>query len=413
MADPQNSRKFANGRKKDDSQRNSENQRKINSPRKSYSRRNNDSERKMDSQRKFGRNERYKLNEQNKKENEKAEKPGRRSVSLPPLAQQRTPRSESRVPGWHKRPWSLEPSSEAKRKPTSRNHGNEKLRFKPQITKHNDVWAIYGTTPKLVSPYRPESSFSMKSDRTSRPSSGTSRIQEWRKNTEAAYDTVSQRSLRANKIVHKFVSITSRFERDAEKAKKERERKNKETREKFMKDLKQSRKDFAMRNYKRVEQQFVTPKVLEYEKDIRDGYGLPQNVLIDVDYPKFKKKPRYSGGSSSTSQKKHSQLPESTKYGLKTDEKTTPRNPKKSHDARSASRQKEYQELYRIYCVPGNSRIKDWAREDNAALAIAHNRRSKPAERRRPDVSTFRLNAYRSPYAVSGIRSTQRTAFVY
>lgn len=291
----------------------------------------------------------------------------RRSVSLPPIKKERTPRSDRQVAGWHKRPRSLEPSTDDNSKKQSRNTHRKPDLFTPQTTTQQDVWTIYNAKPRLVTPYRPESSLSMGKARTSRPPSSNSRISEWRRDTEAAYDTVSQRNLRANNLVKKLVSITSKFDREAERDKRERERKNREAREKFMKDLKQRRREFAIKNYKRVDQQFVTPKVLEYEKDRRNSYGLPQNLLIDVDYPKVKKKPN----SSKTTQK-HSQVPPSTKYGLKTDEKSQQaktNSPRRSHD-RSPSRQKNYQELYKIYCLPGNSRIKDWTKEGNASLAI-------------------------------------------
>lgn len=329
-----------------------------------------------DSKRKSGRTSNDPGKVSVRKENGETIKPGRRSVSLPPIKTERTPRSDRRVAGWHKRPRSLEPSTDDSRKKQSRNtHRNPDL-FKPQTTTQQDVWTIYNAKPRLVTPYRPESSLSMGKARTSRPPSSNSRISEWRRDTEAAYDTVSQRNLRANNLVKKLVSITSKFDREAERDKRERERKNREAREKFMKDLKQRRREFAIKNYKRVDQQFVTPKVLEYEKDRRNSYGLPQNLLIDVDYPKVKKKPFLSNSSKTT--QKHSQVPPSTKYGLKTDEKSQQaktNSPRRSHD-RSPSRQKNYQELYKIYCLPGNSRIKDWTKEGNASLAIGRNEKN-------------------------------------
>lgn len=361
-----------------------------------------------DSKRKSGRTSKDPGKVSPRKENGETQKPGRRSVSLPPIKKERTPRSDSRVTGWHKRTRSLEPSADDNRKRQSRNtHG----RFTPQTTTQQDVWTIYNAKPRLVTPYRPESSLSMGKARTSRPNSSSSRISEWRKDTEAAYDTVSQRNLRANNLVKKFVTITSIFDREAEKNKRERERKNREAREKFIKDLKERRREFAMKNYKRVDQQFVSPKVLEYEKDRRNSYGLPQNLLIDVDYPKVKKKPN----SSKTSTQKHSQLPPSTKYGLKTDEKSQQaktNSPRRSHD-RSPSRQKNYQELYKIYCLPGNSRIKDWTKEGNASLAIAYSRRSNHADKARPSLlPSLRMDAYKSPYANSNYRS-HRTVQAY
>lgn len=367
-----------------------------------------------DSKRKSGRTLKDSGKVSARKENGETPKPGRRSVSLPPIKKERTPRSDGRVAGWHKRPRSLEPSADDNRKKQSRNtHGKLGL-FTPQTTTQQDVWTIYNAKPRLVTPYRPESSLSMGKARASRPTSSSSRISEWRRDTEAAYDTVSQRNLRANNLVKKFVLITSKFDREAERDKRERERKNREAREKFMKDLKQRRREFAIKNYKRVDQQFVTPKVLEYEKDRRNSYGLPQNLLIDVDYPKVKKKPN-SSNSSKTSTQKHSQVPPSTKYGLKTDEKSQQaktNSPRRSHD-RSPSRQKNYQELYKIYCLPGNSRIKDWAKEGNASLAIAYSRRSNHADKARPTLlPSLRMDAYKSPYANSNYRS-QRTVQVH
>lgn len=350
-----------------------------------------------------------------RRENRETPKPGRRSVSLPPVTKDRTPRSDSRVPGWHKRPRSLEPSADDYRKKQSRDPRGKPGRFTPQTTSQQDVWTIYNAKPRLVTPYRPESSLSMGKARTSRPTSSTSRISGWRKDTEAAYDTVSQRNLRANKLVKKFVTITSKFDREAEKAKRERERKNKEAREKFMKDLKERRREFAMKNYKRVDQQFVTPKVLEYEKDRRNSFGLPQNLLIDVEYPKVKKKPS-SSNSSKTSTQRHSQVPPSTKYGLKTDEKSQQaksNSPRRSHD-RSPSRQKNYQELYKIYCLPGNSRIKDWTKEGNASLAIAYSKRSNHAGNARPNLlPSLRMDAYKSPYVNNNNYRSQRTLQVH
>ncbi|XP_062600716.1 uncharacterized protein LOC134262359 [Saccostrea cucullata] len=272
--------------------------------------------------------------------------------------------------------------------------------FKPHTTSQSELWSIYNAKPRFPTPYRPDSSFSMKSN-SSRPSSRSSSIQKWHKDTEAAYDTVSQRSLRFEKHVKKLASVTTKFDRDAERARKERERKNKEDREKVLRDLRERRKDFAVRNYKRVHQQFVSPKVLEHERDERNSYGLPKYLLFDVKHPKAKPKSDNSKSQTPRAQK-HSQLPASTKIALKTDKKTQQQKnytTSRSGDFRSASRQKEYQELYKIYCIPGNSRLRDWAKEENAALAIAFNRRSRHTEKPRPStLPSLRMNIYNSPY---------------
>jgi hypothetical protein len=184
-----------------------------------------------------------------------------------------------------------------------------------------------------------------------------------------AYDTISHRSLRENNMVKKFVSITNKFDRDAEKVRKERERRNKEQRQKLLKDLKDRRKDFAMKNYKRVEQQFVTSRVLEYEKDGRDSYGLPQYLLYDIKYPKSNKKPNSSKTSQTPKVQRHSQLPPSTPYSVQPEGNSTRQKNTSRDKSRSVSRPKNYNELYKVYCIPGN-KLRDWAKEENAALAI-------------------------------------------
>ncbi|XP_061182614.1 probable ATP-dependent RNA helicase DDX23 [Saccostrea echinata] len=331
---------------------------------------------------------------------EKTGRDGKRSVSLPPLKTERSTRKANRVPEWNKRPWSLEPSRDIYKTEQSRSTRDKKSNFKPHTTSQKDLWSIYNAKPRFPTPYRPDSSLSMKSN-FSRPSSRSSSIQKWHKDTEAAYDTVSQRSLRFDKHVKKLASVTTKFDRDAERARKERERKNKEERERVLKNLKERRRDFAERNYKRVHQQFVSPKVLEHERDERNTYGLPKYLLFDVKYPKSKSKQDDSKSQSPRLQK-HSQLPASTKFALKTDKKTQQQknsSTNKSGDFRSASRQRDYQELYKIYCIPGNSRLRDWAKEENAALAIAFNRRPRHTEKPRSStLPSLRMNIYKSPY---------------
>lgn len=311
---------------------------------------------------------------------EKTPRDGKRSVSLPPITMKtdKTMWKSNSVPGWHKRPRSLEPVGDTFRTGRSKSTNGKTKLFKPCTTTHKDVWSIYNVKPRLPTPYRPESSVSRTSSRASRPGSSTSRIQEWHKGSVTAYDTISQRSMRADNIVKKFVSITNKFDRDAEKARKEKERKSREQRQKFLKDLKERRKDFAMRNYKRVDQQFVTPKVLEYEKDERDGYGLPQYLLLDIKYPTSKKKPNSTKTSKTQTPRvqKHSQLPPSTYYGVKTEDKSTRQKNTSTNNARSVSRPKNYQELYKIYCIPGPNKLRDWAKEENAALAIGKSKLS-------------------------------------